>query len=430
VSDSLLPLEESGVLADPNPPWHRRVRALADPATVGATAIGFWFQAVLVVTGVLSARMLGVEDRGLYALLWLFALSIGSLGTLGIPLAVTFHIARTPGVTRGILRTVRPTLWAQCGSVLVVQAVVLAAFLPGRSAQTVTSGLITLAWPLALIIQQYGLAVLQGQSRFAAFNLLRAAPMTLYLLLIVGIYLGGDGDLVWLTAAIVGSFVAGTVLTVVVTARHLPAETPGDPPGRRTLLRFGLRALFGSVSPVETLQVDQLFVGLVLSPASLGLYVVAAAFTNLPRFVALGIGSVAYPRVAEVADPVLARHRRWRYVLLTVAVCGTLIVLLEALVGRLVPFFFGQSFADAVPVAELLLIGSFFLCTRRVLSDGLRGEDDPAAGSIAEVASWLWALPALVVFERLWGLNGVAIAVSSSYAFGLLVLLALARRPR
>ena len=43
-------------------------------------------------------------------------------------------------------------------------------------------------------------------------------------------------------------------------------------------------------------------IGLFLAPAALGLYVVAQAFTNLPRFISESVGAVAYPNIAASAD--------------------------------------------------------------------------------------------------------------------------------
>jgi O-antigen/teichoic acid export membrane protein len=197
------------------------------------------------------------------------------------------------------------------------------------------------------------------------------------------------------------------------------------------MLKFGGKALFGSVSPIETLQLDQLFVGLVLSPAALGLYVVANAFTNLPRFVALGMGMVVYPRVAAIRDMELARRRVWKFAWITMAACSAVILVLELSVGALVDVFFGAEFTPAVTVARILLLGSVFLCARRVLSDATRGAGFPALGTIAEVAAWVWLVPALIVFVVVSvgeGPEGAALAVASSYVFSFVVTIVLMNR--
>ena len=93
------------------------------------------------------------------------------------------------------------------------------------------------------------------------------------------------------------------------------------------------------MSPVELLRIDQAVVGLFLSTASLGLYVVALSFTNLTRFVAQSVGMVAYPHIAAEKDRARAWQSMWRFVGVATVVCSALVMAMEVSVGWLVPFF-------------------------------------------------------------------------------------------
>src|SRR5829696_5675317 len=57
---------------------------------------GFAVQLFLLVSGVVVARLLGVENRGHLALYWVIALIVTFLGTTGLPSSVTYWIARRP----------------------------------------------------------------------------------------------------------------------------------------------------------------------------------------------------------------------------------------------------------------------------------------------------------------------------------------------
>jgi O-antigen/teichoic acid export membrane protein len=149
------------------------------------------------------------------------------------------------------------------------------------------------------------------------------------------------------------------------------------------------------------------------------------SFTNLPRFVAQGIGVVAYPHVAAQRDPSLAQRSMWRFFWLSVFVCTAVIVPLELVAGWLVPTFFGDAFTPAVGIMQILLVSSLFLSTRRVLTDGSRGFGLPTAGTTAEVGSWLALVPCIVVLAPRFGASGVAIAFTISAAISLAVLIAL-----
>ncbi|MDQ3067885.1 MAG: oligosaccharide flippase family protein, partial [Actinomycetota bacterium] len=189
------------------------------------------------------------------------------------------------------------------------------------------------------------------------------------------------------------------------------------------LRRFGLRGLLGWVSPTETLRVDQLVVGLVLSAYDLGLYVAALAFTNLPRFLAQAVGNVAYPRVAVERNFAAQRRQMWRYVAFGTAVSTVVAGLLAAAADPLVRLAFGDAFGGAVGPLRLLLLATVTLCARRVLSEAMRGAGFAGATSRAEIASWLSLVPTLPLLGLEYGLDGVALALCSAYLLSLFTLL-------
>src|SRR5215471_425912 len=82
----------SGVRSRPLTAVHRDV--------AGSIAVSLLTQLGLLVSGVAGARILGVLDRGRSALLLLFASVLPLLATLGVPLALTYWIARRPELMR------------------------------------------------------------------------------------------------------------------------------------------------------------------------------------------------------------------------------------------------------------------------------------------------------------------------------------------
>lgn len=73
-------------------------------ATLGSLLSGLCGQGALIISGVLAARILGVEDRGYLALLAAFPLVLSQLGGLGVPQAVTYQLIRNPHYVRHLLR--------------------------------------------------------------------------------------------------------------------------------------------------------------------------------------------------------------------------------------------------------------------------------------------------------------------------------------
>lgn len=393
-------------------------------ATAGSLASSFVLQSALVISGVLVARMLGPQNRGFLALLILWPTVIARVGSLGIPSAVPYFLARDPERSRNLAHGLLRPVVLQLIVLTALHAGILWFFLLGKQPAVRSAGLITLAGVPNLLGLDYGLGLLQGQQRFTAFNIFRALSGCLYAGAALALFLLGIGSLV--TVAIVlatsGLAVAGGALLIGV--RGLPVSSDSDQSGlSKEMVWFGLRGFLGSVSPFETFRLDQAVIGLLLSPAALGLYVVGLAFTNLPRLVAQSVGLVAYPYIASRQSD----NPQWRsikpFLLFSMAVTTPVIILIAATADFSVPFFFGHEFASAIPVTRVLLIGALFMAARRVLSDGARGSGFPGIGTLAEIASWLCLVPGIVLLAPRWGIVGVGAAFTVASAASLIVLI-------
>ena len=236
--------------------------------------------------------------------------------------------------------------------------------------------------------------------------------------------LTGEGDLAVVASVwAIGLVATGLVALLVGTRKVLSRSGGGDRMvGSRNLLSFGLKGLLGSTYPVDTLMLDQAVVGLFMSPAVLGLYVVAVAFTNLPRFVGQSVGMVAYPTVANARDPLEAQRRLSRLVMLTVGVSLVILAAIEITASWIVPVLFGHEFEGAVTLVRILIVASSLTAVRRVLTEGARGRGEPGIGSIAELVTWIVFLPAVAVFGAAWQAEGVAWAMVVSSLAGLFAI--------
>jgi O-antigen/teichoic acid export membrane protein len=289
------------------------------------------------------------------------------------------------------------------------------------------AGWLTLALVPAMLAQQYGLALLQGHLRLRLFNGLRLLPWSLYALGVALLFAVGEDSIVPIVAVLLTAFLISGSTCLISGLRFSRGE--GTPTvGRRFLVSFGLRGLLSSLSAVDMLRPDQVVLALFLSPAALGLYVVGLAFTNLPYFVAKSVGLITFPWVASQPEKREARRTMWSLLWLTTGIALVLVAGLCASAHWLVPFFFGREFSDAVTVTYIVLPGMVFLSARRVLAEGLKGRGYPLAGTLGELLSLAWVALALAVLVPLWGIDGAAVALSSSYVVSLLLLVALAAR--
>jgi O-antigen/teichoic acid export membrane protein len=296
------------------------------------------------------------------------------------------------------------------------------------------AGAVTLVACPALVAHQYGLALLQGSRNFFAYNVQRTLPVLLYSGGLALVYASGTSDLFTVTLVWVSATAACGALTLIVAlliAERGHFDSLLEAPAAREARAFGRRALLGTFAGFEQLQLDQALVALMLSSRDLGLYVVALAFSNLPRLIASSIGIVAFPAVAAARARGVELRELLRFTMLALFVCSAVIGVLELAVPSLTRLFFGSEFSEAGELARILLLAALFQSVRRVMADGARGAGQPGLGSAAELASWVIFLPAALLLSKLDGLIGFGYAVVLASAGSLTVVgvgLAITRR--
>ena len=403
-----------------------RLRSKAGRSVLGTLGASGGLQLIVIVSGVLVARSLGPEDRGYLALLIVISTVCAIAGTLGLPAAVTYYVAREPSQARRIASSLAWVGLLQLAAVFVVQAAALAALVHSDPSRVRVAAAISLLLPPGILALSFGLAILQGQRRFTAYNILRIAPSSAYVVGVVLLYVLNGADLVQFMTLWAAVNLIGGIIALAFAVRGLPEHEEEAAPSRSQMLRFGLKAFLGSLSPVDVVRLDQAVVGLFLTPVALGFYVVAQAFANLPRVVATSIGVVAYPQVASERDRASARRAMWRFFFVGLALSALVVGALELVAGELISFFFGEDFAEATTIAQILLLASLFMAGRRVLTDGVNGLGYPGYGTIAEVTSWILLLPGLAILLPWLGAEGVALALAISWGVSLLLLVILA----
>ena len=396
--------------------------------TAGSLITAAGSQAVLVVSGVFFARALGPENRGQLQLLVLIPAILAQIGSFGIPLALAYYAAQVPAHGRVLLLQLRGLVIVQCISITIVQGLVVTLILRGKSQELRWAGMATIFLPAASLTLEYGLSCLQGQQRFREFNAIRfLVPLAQAIV---------AASLFFFSRSVLTAVLALLAVTLAISFSALARASlstgwvaTAPPPSTRALVRFGLRAYVGSNYPVENFRIDQLLVAGLLAPAALGIYVVAYAFTNLPRFAAQSIGIVAYPRIA--AGDRAGQRRSARIISGATALgLAPLGVILVMAVPWLIPLLFGSRFALAIPVAQILIGASVLASCRRILAVCLKGAGLPAAGSWAEIAAWPVLAIAMPVLVHRSGLLGAAtaVAMSSAASLGVLLLIDLLQR--
>jgi O-antigen/teichoic acid export membrane protein len=376
-------------------------------------------QLSLLVSGTLTARLLGPENRGYLAILVAVPSAVGQLGAVGMSLAATYYLSAGAIGGSELVRLLRRPAAFQFLMLTLINAAIVLSYTFISGAPIVLAACISIGAMPAGLCADYGLAFLLGTRHHGTVNVLRTLNPALTAVCIVPLYLSHDRSVASVMAvSIAGTAVAGVIAlqrgvmaAVAIKVQNSLVVQLGWRRAKQTLLAFGRQGYLGYLSPVDSFRLDQLAVGFLLSPRELGFYVVGAAFTNVGRLVATNLGLSATPEIAAHSDPV-ARHRAVRHtLLLTGGILTSLTFALALFVIVAIPFFFGASYRSSIPIAEILLVACWLLSLKRIAVDVMRGIGETRVGTRAEMLN-LGIFLAGVVPLGLWlGGKGVALAL-------------------
>lgn len=399
------------------------------PAHVGGwwvlAGAGIITQLLTTVSGVLAARMVGVEGRGQVVMVATLGAMASQL-TLGggLPNAVTKLLAERGVTTRdglhGFVR--RWTLWGLLaaaiagGYMLFLEWDVSGATKYGLAVTVVIMGIQAMASRI-LMGAMLGEGTPLGQIALTGLLPQMAVVAVVGTALALGI---SWNPVELLTVTIVCTGVA-LLTRLRILAR--PTGQPEDRLDRRELNRLARRTHIGSVGPIDGLALDRILVGSLLGNVQLGLYSVAFALGGLTSLFGLAVGRVALPRIAVLQkDPRAEVHFVRRLLLFSTALFGVVVLGLQVVLVPVIRLTFGSDFIDATDCARWMIVASAFLGLRRVMIAVLQGRGRGGFASIVELALTPVMLGGIVVAAALESLVAVGITMLAVGIVSCLVL--------
>jgi len=307
--------------------------------------------------GIVTARMLGPYQRGIYSLVYLFAATVVTFGKLGLAQANVYSIRRN-GIPAERVAANALIVALLLGSILALLAFLLRDWLLGTFLRGVPLWAFYISLPLipVLLFESYFFAVVQALGHFTLYNrrmLIGTATLVCGLFVFLLAVRGG------LTAAIlvitINPIVMDTWLLVTVW-RMLRFRLRLD----RTLLaqeiRFGLKSHLQVVTQHLHLRADAYLVAYFLDPSQVAFYVLAAKFAELMLDIPKSVGIVMYPRLAALDDAAMHEltAQACRRTILITCTMGVIISLLGPV---LIPLWYGAPYAPAARPLPLIAAG-------------------------------------------------------------------------
>ena len=378
---------------------------------------------VNLITGIITARVLGPDGKGAQTAVSLWPQFLAYSLTLGLPSALLYNLRRAPNEG------------ARDFSASLVLGAVMGLFAAGVGIAIIPLWLtdypaevIRLAqWsmllaPLSLLSLVF-VHVLQAREEFRHYNAARYLQPVLALTALA--FLAFTGRLTPLSAAL--CYVLPQVpiflwLLVRLWRIYRPVWS-GLGGSFRRLFSYGLRSYGSDLLGPVTSQLDRVLVAGLLDPAALGLYVVAVSAARILNALQVAVVSVLFPKASgrEVEDVVALTGRGARVSTLLTLLAATVLALLGPYA---MGFVYGREFVEAVTVFRYLLLEAVLGGTAWVLAQAFMALGRPGTVSAMQVLGVGMSVTLMLVLVPRYGLAGAGLALLAATAARLVFIVA------
>jgi O-antigen/teichoic acid export membrane protein len=395
----------------------RPLRRLLSRGLVRAGIVTYAFSGLTMVTylvsGIVTARALGPDGRGVTAALSMVIQLAAFLFAMGAARSLSYFIARKPEDGPSLLTTWTLMLVPLSAIAIAITELLLPTIFATDGEQAIEIG----RWFAFTIILGIGLeliyGVLLGAHDFFFYNALRFAQPALTAATLAVLW--AMDDLTVESALISASVVTGlTLLVGLVRGLRLVGVGGLDLPLGLTTLWYGVRGQGQAVASNITARLDVAMLPAFVVASSVGLYSVA---TNVSLIV-YHLSNI----FAGVVVPAVSRHPERSVIKVIGSLWGALGVagltaLGLALFARpLLGMVYGDDFRDAAEPLLLLLPGAVLYAGSSILAAGIYAAGRPFTATLAQVLGMIVTVVGLFAFLRTGGITAAALVSTASYS--------------
>lgn len=378
--------------------------------------------AMNVVTGIITARLLGPEGRGTYFAITLWPPLLAMLATAGLGSAVVVRMRRGARSTDAVAGAALLMGVAWSVVMIVLGAALLPWFLRSYTAGTVLFAQLCLAAVVVNVMQIVIKQSFAGVGQYWYCNLTHLLPQLFHLLALVAIMV-----LATVTArgAALALFGAGAVAVAFVLPAFLRTLRPRFSAlgaELRELRSYSTRAAPTGLVTAFILHADRLVLIPLLPARELGFYAVAFSFSRVVQFVQPALQSILLSHMSGQHEDDSRRvhdHASRLLICGLLALCVALWFAGEALLR----LFYGAEFTAALTIFRLLVVEASLGVLTQVSVQLYLARDRPGVVSAIQGVSLAILLALLLILVPRLGGVGAAAALLVAGAVRWLALL-------
>lgn len=370
--------------------------------------------AVTVLTTVITARMLGVEGRGVLAAALFWPGFLSSLINLGLPNSLIYHTKK--GGKDNIQTYLLYSVFIQFPASVVVGGIAwwqLPAWMAKYPPVIIELSQSLIVFHIFLLLAtNLLLAVFQSLDKFKIYNLIRFSVPTFN---IIGLVLLWQLGKLTVYSAILNNFLVSflvTVWAIYLMIREIKDKWKWE--WKNSLLvpftRYGLRVFILELLGVLSGQLDKIIIITLLTPREFGLYSVAFTLSRVFNVLQTAVSNVIFPKVTglDQSDIVTKVSRGFR---ISMIIMGMIIIPFILLGPFLIQLFLGKNFISSSFIFYLLSWECVIGGGSWILAQAFNALGRPGLIVIRQAIALIVTVGLFFILAPIWGLIGISIAL-------------------
>lgn len=367
--------------------------------------------------GMISARLLGPDGKGLLALALLYPSIFFVFGHLNIGFATVFRIGEKKFKKEEFAGTLFLLFLISSATLIGVFFITYATF-QNNLYENIPFSFLALGMsllPLQIFIYFFS-SFLQGIGKIFWFNFVNHLPRLLLPLLIAGFwffyrYTALEGIIINIII-----YILSAILIFILIAHIAPQKWKINKSLLKQLISDGSKLHLGTIATFTISRIDQIMIGIMLNITSLGYYAVATAIAELLWFMSSAVELVLYPKTSEEnIKETEERIKRSSRIILFLTFCGGIIMMLVS--KYLILLYGGKVFLPAITPLIILLPGIILSSHSQIISVlWVKKRWLFSISIFSTINALINVLLNLILIPRM-GINGAALATSITYGF-------------
>lgn len=379
-----------------------------------------------VLNGIMIARFLGPEGRGEQAAIIMWPQFLAYCLTLGIPSALVYYMKKkeedqgTHYITALYMSVILGII------AMVIGAALIPLWMKGYSQDVTQFAVWALVMTPVAMVGTVNTAALQAREEFMLYSVSRYFPLVGTMILLCGLIITGNFTPFFSSAAYLFPVLPVAIWITLRLVSQYKARQRNKLKSSRKLLNYGIRSYGTDIAGTFSGYIDQILVVGLLSPASLGLYVVSLNLSKIVNMIQNSITSVLFPKASGLgqSEAILLTFKVYRIsTLVTIFVGFGVFVVAPYLLILL----YGESFGGAIPVFRLLIFQTAIASLSWVLSQGFMSTGKPGTVTVIRILSLGLNVALMRVLIPMLEIKGAAISLLITSVIEFLAILLIYR---